>query len=156
MNKKDLATLVEIKDSLADPEIAQRVDAIIINNPAQEVEKSLVSFVTHRLNTLKKSIEYEDTIKEIILERIGEATFAQLLSLLEVAQSGTNRAAQTILTPFVSSDGSKTLPETLRQHDQDESIANKIYEETDNKQVLQAMMALNQLIESIKDTVKKD
>lgn len=157
MDKKTISTLTKMRDALADPLVAQHVDAVAINNPAQEVEKSLVSFVTHRLEALQKNIDFEDTIKETIFSRIGEATFPQLLSLLEVLQSGNIQATRAMLAPFTAQDGGKTLPETLRTADRDEgSAAKQIYEDTEDKKMLQAMMALTQLVDGIKSVAAAD
>ena len=157
MDKKSLNTLKSIQNAIVDPQTGQHVDAIMINNPAQEVEKSLVSFVTHRLSTLRKNIEYEESIRDVILSRIGEASFPQLISLLEVLQAGNVAAARTMMAPFIAQDGGKTLPESLRNSGkEDTTTATQVYEATENKQVFQAMLALSQLVDGVKATVVAD
>lgn len=157
MDEKSLATLTTISKALADPKTEEAVKAVMIHNPVQEVEESLVTFVRYRLSRLEQSIQYEDTVKDIILSRIGEATFDQLLHLLSAMQKSNAAVTGTMLAPFVAQAGGKTLSETLRDSNRDDSSsAARVYEATDSKQILQAMSALDQLIGSIKNKISQE
>jgi ribosomal protein S17E len=145
MQQDDLQTLVSIKDALASN--TGRVEAALIHNPSKEVENSLAGFLKHRLGKLQEATDFEDQVKDALLARISEANFSQLIGLLEVVQKNNNIATEKILAPFISQSG-KTVTETLREgaHEK-ETAASQIYEETNDKKVLQSLAALSQLME---------
>ena len=150
MNSKELQVLHSIKDSLVDPESQAHVKEIIIDDPAKEVEKSLVGFVTYRFEKIKESISYEEGIKEVIMSRINEATFAQLITLLQTVQSGNAGNTSVILAPFIDQSNGKTLPENLRiSSKEDISAGAEIYRDAEDKQTLQAFTALSQVLEHL-------
>mgnify|MGYP001064578168 CR=1 FL=1 len=148
MNKKELQTLKDIKEVLSSDEHEGHVHDAIIEDPAKEVEQSLVSFVTYRFNKVKDSITYEEDIKDVIMSRINEATFAQLITLLQTVQKGNSSSTLALLTPFIDQSNGRTLPENLRtSRQEDMSIGATVHKSADNKQTLQAFTALSQLLE---------
>lgn len=146
MRSKALKEIVAMKMSLDSPSTAELVNQSTIQNPIKEVENSLVSFMSYRLRKLQEAVDYEDDLKTTIMDRISEATFPQLMGLLEIIQKGNNTAAEKMLLPFLSNTG-KTLGESLRDNEKnDESIASQVYQSTDDHKMLQAIDALSHMV----------
>ena len=84
MEKNDIETLTSIKNSL---ETSTKSDAVVIENPAVEVEKSLVSFLKHRLTKLQEVTTFEDQIKNAVNELSQEDLDSEIAeeTLLEIA-----------------------------------------------------------------------
>jgi len=145
---KDLEILQSLKQSLGGNPQQMPIETIPhkISNPAQEVEQSLVRFLKHRLDKLRETSEFEDTIKEALVARIAEADFRDLATILDIVQRNNNSATEKILAPFIAQNGapSPLLPaqDTAKKNaDVDELLAGQ-----DEKKVLQALSALNQLM----------
>jgi hypothetical protein len=150
VNKKDLQTLQNIKEVLASDELEVHVQDAVIQDPAREVEQSLVSFVTYRFNKVRESISYEEDIKDVIMSRINEATFPQLITLLQTVQSGNAQTMGTLFAPFIDQSNGRTLPENLRASQQEDlSIGATVHKSADNKQTLQAFTALYQVLDHL-------
>jgi|LSQX01.2.fsa_nt_gb hypothetical protein len=150
MTGKDLKVLHGIKDSLEDKKGEARVFEAIIEDPAKEVEQSLVSFVTYRFNKIKSSVAYEEEVKEVIMSRINEATFPQLITLLQTVQSGNASSTAALLAPFIDQSNGRTLPENLRQAGhEDMSAGAEIHKAIESKEALQAFTALSQVIDHL-------
>lgn len=148
MPNKELQTLEELKNSLISASAGVAVAGVRIESPAYEVERSLSNFLKHRLQKLQESHEYEEQIKDIILTRIGEATFPQLLNLLEILQHSSNMATEKILAPFLAAPGGATPP-LLDQNRacRDPHPEERIFSETNDKKILQALDSLNQFLD---------
>lgn len=150
MTGKELKVLHGIKDSLDDPAGEVRVFEATIEDPAKEVEQSLVSFVTYRFNKIKTSVAYEEEVKEVIMSRINEATFPQLITLLQTVQSGNASSTGALLAPFIDQSNGRTLPENLRQSGQEDMSAGaEVYRSVESKEALQAFTALSQVVEHL-------
>jgi len=146
MQNTDLATLHELKNALESKETTQIVNAVVIKDPALEVEQSLASFLKHRLAKLQEASDFEENIKEVILTRLSEATFPQLIGLLEVVQKNNNIATEKVLAPFIAQ--TKSVTETLRNREEfNKTTEKEIYENTDDKSVLQSLHMLSQLLD---------
>lgn len=150
MNGKDLKTIEGIKDALVSQDNVAHVKDAVIIDPAKEVEQSLVSFVTYRFNKVKDSVAYEEDVKEVIMSRISEATFPQLIALLQTIQKGNSDSTMALLAPFIDQSNGRTLPENLRTSVREDASAGAvIYEESDSKHTLQAFTALYQVLEHL-------
>lgn len=148
MQANDLDTLTSIRNSLLSPVTADVVDAATILHPAQEVEASLASFLKHRLAKLQEAANFEDQVKDVLLTRLSEATFPQLIGLLEVVQKNNNIATEKVLAPFIAQSGSKSVTETMREGARgNEHPEDKIYSEINDKTILQSLGALSQFME---------
>lgn len=147
MQAKDLEALHSIKSVLDN---TPTVPPSRIDNPTQAVESSLVSFLTHRLEKLREGSEFEDEIKQAILARIPEAEFRDLGSLLDLVQRNNNVATEKVLAPFISQNGSPSP--LLPQQALPGADAQNLLKDQDEKKVLQALTALNQLMEIVKNT----
>lgn len=148
MRTDDLKTLVSINAALHSPDVEKNVQHAYITNPANEVETSLASFLKHRLSKLQEATAFEDQIKEAITARLSEASFTQLIGLLEVVQKNNNIATEKILAPFIAQAGSKTVTETMREAERlaDNSEV-KVYNDVNDKAILQSLSALSQFLE---------
>lgn len=151
MKNKDINKLQGIKEALEDEICEEEVDQAIIIDPAREVENSLVSFVTYKFAKARDAVSFEENIKEAILARIGEATFSQLIALLSTAQKGSIDNTNSLLAPFMDNTGSgRTLPENLRNSSREKnSIADDIFEGSNDKAMLQAFTSLSQIIDHV-------
>ena len=67
-----------------------------------EIEQSLTYLLKHRITKIQNDIEFEDRIKEAILDRLPEAEFSELTHILSMIQSNTNTAVEKVLLPFIS------------------------------------------------------
>jgi len=151
MQENDINTLISIKNTLDSPKTEAIVRQVAIDNPAREVETSLASFLKHRLNKLQEAVEFEEQVKDAILTRLAEASFTQLIGLLEVVQKNNNIATEKILAPFISQAGGKTVSDVMRESTK--NVGNpeqKIYEDTNDKAILQSLAALSQFLELAK------
>jgi len=153
MNSEDLQVLGSLKNAMESKQVAISVQSNAISNPAKEVEGSLVSFLKHRLNNLQEAAEYETTVKETLMARITEATFPQLMGLLDILQKNNNTATEKVLAPFIAQNGNRSVTETLKE-DQRLSATTEavLYGETDDKKILQSLSALSQFLEMTKGT----
>jgi glycyl-tRNA synthetase beta subunit len=147
MQTKDLETLQSIKQALTKTEATP----MKIENPAVEVEKSLVGFLKHRLQKLQEVSEFEETIRESLLARMPEATFPQLMQLLDIVQSNNNTATEKVLAPFIAQNGTPTslLPSKDEKETQMQ-LHDSLLQGQDEKKVLQSLAALNNFMELLK------
>jgi hypothetical protein len=151
MRNKELDTLSQLSLAIANPATTAAARSVTITDPIKEVENSLTGFLTYRLGRLQDSVEYEEQIKGIILERISEASFDQLTGLLRTVQSGNTLATEKLLQPFISQGAGKTLNESLRATaaESEASIGSSTYDAIGDKQTLQAIDALGKLVQMI-------
>lgn len=152
MDNTDIQIVKDIHDSLE----TSSPDAFKISNPALEVENSLVAFLKHRLNKLEEDVGFEDDIKNAVLARLGEATFPQLITLLEILQKNSNIGVEKVLAPFIASSGEKTILDTTKEMDRTSKISEQIFEETDDKKILQSLTALTQLMDMVNTKEKSN
>ena len=138
-----------IKDS---DEITKAVDEAKILTPSKQVEKSLTSYITSRLENLKKNDELGDMIVEAIGDRLPEFTPSDLISLYRTHGSLTNEAHRDVMVPFTS-ENEGTLVDSLRKADQvSNAQAKQISEGITDKEQLQALQYLNQVMSVFKKT----
>ena len=141
-------TLKQIKESLTAPAVRDNVQAAIIVSPAKEAEQSLVTILKHRTAKLQSSFDFEELVKDTIEARMSEASFPQLIQLLEKIQDGNSRAVEGILAPLLAANASAS--DAVRGSREADSAASEVYSKTDDKRVLQGLVALNQLLDLIK------
>lgn len=138
-----------IKDS---DEITKAVDEAKILTPSKQVEKSLTSYITSRLENLKKNDELGDMIVEAIGDRLPEFTPSDLISLYRTHGSLTNEAHRDVMVPFTN-ENEGTLVDSLRKTDQvSNAQAKQISEGITDKEQLQALQYLNQVMSVFKKT----
>ena len=150
MNQKDIDKIKQVRDSLDSPAVTESAARAIITNPAREAEKSLIGLLHHRTEKLQSSFDFEELIKTTIESRMTEASFTQLISLLEVVQANNSRAVEGLLAPLMASPA---FAEGMasRSNREADTAATAVYEKTDDHRVLQGLVALNQLLDIIKN-----
>ena len=148
MDNNDIAIVKDIFTSLESTEEVSK--AFEIKSPATEVETSLVDFLKHRLTKLKEDVDFEDDIKNAVLTRLSEATFSQLITLLEVLQKNSNIGVEKVLAPFIASSGEKTILDSTKEINKKSQMAEQVFDETDDKKILQSLGMLNQLLDMTK------
>ena len=82
MNKENLDALMAMNNKLNDQDTQLVVDRAKILSPAKEVEGTLVSFLTSRLNQISDQNDFLQTVEMHLRSRLTEASFEELLNLL--------------------------------------------------------------------------
>ena len=150
--EKNIEELKKLSDRvIRNPdEITKAVDEAKILTPSKQVEKSLTSYITSRLENLKKNDELGDMIVEAIGDRLPEFTPSDLISLYRTHGSLTNEAHRDVMVPFTS-ENEGTLVDSLRKADQvSNAQAKQISEGITDKEQLQALQYLNQVMSVFK------
>lgn len=119
-----------------------------INNPAKEMEESISSFLTARLAKLTEDADFERLIKDNILTRLDEASFEELTTLLNTVSSNNTHATNGVLGVFKNETSGKTIIDTLRS-DSISNTATDVYNSIEDKNVLQALSYLNQIMSQL-------
>jgi len=110
-------------------------------NPALEVESSLVVLLKNRIAKVQEDQEFEQQIRDAILDRLPEAQFSELMALLHSVQSQSSVAVEKILSPFIPKVGERVpLLDASKEKDQ-ASMDEKVFEKASKK----ALDALNEL-----------
>lgn len=139
----NLATLQELKNKITADLPA--VDNAKITNPAKEMEASVSDFLSLRLSKLTEDADFERAIKDNILQRLPEASFKELTTLLHNISSDNTHATDSVLSVFYNEQSGKNIIDTLK----DDSIAGtatEVYNSIEDRNVLQALSYLNQIM----------
>lgn len=149
MSELNIEEIKQIKDSLTSLTVKENVQDAVIVNPVKEVESSLVTILRHRTAKLQSSLQFEELLRATAETRLSEASFPQLVDLLRTTQEGNSRAVEGLLAPIMAS---AAVSERLgsRPDRGADSVASDVYAKTDDKRVLQGLVALNQLLDIIK------
>lgn len=121
------------------------VDNAKIKNPAREIEGTIADFLVGRFSKVTEDANFERAIKDNILSRLDEANFSELSELLHNVSMDNNDAMNSLLTAFKSDQDGKNIIETLREGDK-EGAAVEVYNSIEDKNVLQALNYLNQIM----------
>lgn len=116
-----------------------------ISNPAKEMEESISGFLTSRLEKLTEDADFERMIKDNILTRLDEASFEELTSLLQTVTSANTNATNGVLSVFHNESSGKIITDHLRS-DSISNTATEVYNSIEDKNVLQALSYLNQIM----------
>lgn len=152
--EKNIEELKKLSDRVVknSDEITKAVDEAKILTPSKQVEKSLTSYITSRLENLKKNDELGDMIVEAIGDRLPEFTPSDLISLYKTHGSLINEAHRDVMVPFTN-ENEGTLVDSLRKADQvSNAQAKQISEGITDKEQLQALQYLNQVMSVFKKT----
>jgi hypothetical protein len=123
-------------------------------NPDHEVVTTIVSMFRNRINKLEAEDRFNDQLKLALIDRLPEATWSEIATLLTSREMTENSKITGLLAPFIPKDGDR-IP--LIDHDQrTHQIDDTILKNAD-KEKLQAVETLTQfidLISSRKNAVK--
>lgn len=145
--KKDLQELIEMKERMESQETALAVSQAQVTNPSREVEESLTNFVVSRLEKLKSNDDFEDLIRMHLRQRIPEASFDQLIELMDKTAQRNNAATEVLVPLFVNESSGKTVIDTLKDSSVS-STAQNLYASAD-KDMLQAISYLSSVMSKI-------
>lgn len=146
MNKENLNALIEMNNKLGGDLPAVQVAKI--TNPAKEVENSLTDFLIQRLNKLTEDSDFERKIKDNILQRLSEASFGELTTLLHNVSSDNTFSTTSVMDLFRLNENDKNITDALKE-DNISNAATELYNSTDDKNVLQALTYLGQIMEQM-------
>lgn len=146
MNQKDIDKLMEINRSLNSKDTELEVAKAKIDNPSKAVEESLTTFVTSQFSKLENDNEFQNLIRLHIRQRLGEATFEQLIELDDRIAKNNTEATNAMLGLFKNDQSGKIITDHLKENDNVSSVAQQLYDSTENKDVLQAVSYLSQIM----------
>ena len=146
MRNTNLETLIKLNQQLSSKNIEQEVEEARVLNPVKEIENSLTNFLTDRLNKLSEDKDFEDLVKANIRQRMSEASFEELTTLLHNVSMDNTAATNSTLEVFHDAKQGKTITETLKA-DEASATAVNVYKEIDDPKVLQSLAYLSQITE---------
>ena len=113
-------------------------------NPVKEIENSLTNFLTDRLNKLSEDKDFEDLVKANIRQRMSEASFEELTTLLHNVSMDNTAATNGTLEVFHDAKQGKPITETLKA-DEASATAVNVYNDIEDPKILQSLSYLNQI-----------
>ena len=146
MRNTNLETLIKLNQQLSSKNIEQEVEEARVLNPVKEIENSLTNFLTDRLNKLSEDKDFEDLVKANIRQRMSEASFEELTTLLHNVSMDNTAATNGTLEVFYDAKQGKPITETLKA-DEASATAVNVYKEIDDPKVLQSLAYLSQITE---------
>ena len=145
MDSKELETLKKLQQSLS-KDGSLSADAVRIDDPIDAIEDSLSDFVRHGFKCVEDSRAFEQMLQTSIQNRLPEATFAQLIKLLEVTQAGNAVDTSNLINPFAQAAVAKHQADAIAERE-GKTTSQKVYDNA-SKEILQGLTALNQLLET--------
>ena len=144
MRNTNLESLIKLNQQLSSKENTQLVDEAKIMNPVKEIENSLTNFLTDRLNKLSEDKDFEDLVKANIRQRMSEASFEDLTTLLHNVSMDNTAATNGTLEVFHDAKQGKPITETLKA-DEASATAVNVYNDIEDPKILQSLSYLNQI-----------
>ena len=144
MRNTNLESLIKRNQQLSSKENTQLVDEAKIMNPVKEIENSLTNFLTDRLNKLSEDKDFEDLVKANIRQRMSEASFEELTTLLHNVSMDNTAATNGTLEVFHDAKQGKPITETLKA-DEASATAVNVYNDIEDPKILQSLSYLNQI-----------
>ena len=144
MRNTNLESLIKLNQQLSSKENTQLVDEAKIMNPVKEIENSLTNFLTDRLNKLSEDKDFEDLVKANIRQRMSEASFEELTTLLHNVSMDNTAATNGTLEVFHDAKQGKPITETLKA-DEASATAVNVYNDIEDPKILQSLSYLNQI-----------
>ena len=144
MRNTNLESLIKLNQQLSSKENTQLVDEAKIMNPVKEIENSLTNFLTDRLNKLSEDKDFEDLVKANIRQRMSEASFEELTTLLHNVSMDNTAATNGTLEVFHDAKQGKSITETLKA-DEASATAVNVYNDIQYPKILQSLSYLNQI-----------
>ena len=141
--------LLEISKSLDSDETTRIVESCKIDNPAKAIEESLTSFIMSQFQKIENDNEFQNLIRLHLRQRLGEATFEQLMDLDDRIAKNNTFATTSILSMFKNDQSGKIITDHLKEETSLNSTAKELYDSANDKDMLQAVSYLNQVISKI-------
>ena len=144
MRNTNLESLIKLNQQLSSKDNAQLVEEAKIVNPVREIENSLTNFLTDRLNKLSEDKDFEDLVKANIRQRMSEASFEELTTLLHNVSADNTAATNGTLEVFHDAKQGKPITETLKA-DEASAVAVDVYKDIEDPKILQSLSYLSQI-----------
>lgn len=144
MRNTSLESLIKLNEQLSSKANTEVVEKARIVNPVKEVENSLTNFLTDRLNKLAEDNEFENLVKANIKQRLSEASFEELTTLLHNVSTDNTAATNGTLEIFHDPKQGKPITETLKADDAT-ATAVDVYNDINDPKVLQSLSYLSQI-----------
>ena len=144
MRNTNLETLIKLNQQLSSKSTEQEVEEARVLNPVKEIENSLTNFLTDRLNKLSEDKDFEDLVKANIRQRMSEASFEELTTLLHNVSMDNTAATNGTLEVFHDAKQGKPITETLKA-DEASATAVNVYNDIEDPKILQSLSYLNQI-----------
>ena len=144
MRNTNLETLIKLNEQLSSKKTDEAVEKVKILNPVKEIENSLTNFLTERLNKLAEDKDFEDLVKANIKQRMSEASFEELTTLLHNISTDNTAATNGTLEVFHDPKQGKPITETLKA-DEASATAVDVYKDIDDPKILQSLSYLSQI-----------
>ena len=93
--------------------------------------------------------EFQNLIRLHLRQRLGEATFEQLMDLDDRIAKNNTFATTSILSMFKNDQSGKIITDHLKEETNLNSTAKELYDSANDKDMLQAVSYLNQVISKI-------
>jgi len=142
MNSKD----VEEVKSLLSLSKEEQPEAIPYD-PKIQVEDALASFLQSRLKKLEQDNQFEEQIRRMISTKLPEATFGELMRLLDIFQTNNNMGVEKVLSPFIPRAGERVplLDEKKKRDTATDEVPKEM-----NQDLLQAFQELSKMMATLK------
>ena len=144
MRNTNLEALIKLNEQLSSKKNDEAVEKAKILNPVKEIENSLTNFLTDRLNKLAEDKDFEDLVKANIKQRMSEASFEELTTLLHNVSTDNTAATNGTLEVFHDPKQGKPITETLKA-DEASATAVDVYKDIDDPKILQSLSYLSQI-----------
>lgn len=144
MRNTNLESLIKLNQQLSSKENTQIVEEAKILNPVKEIENSLTNFLTDRLNKLSEDKDFENLVKANIRQRMSEASFEELTTLLHNVSMDNTAATNGTLEVFHDAKQGKPITETLKADEASATAAN-VYKDIEDPKILQSLSYLSQI-----------
>ena len=145
-NYGEVSTLIKMNSELE--EINNKADSARIHNPSLEVKNALKDFATARLRRVEEDASFTDEVKEVLKQRLPEATFSELMQLLKISSEANNAMTESLVNMFQPQSSDKTVLERLSDNST-ETTAAKLFANTDDKATIQAVAYLGSVLDKL-------
>ena len=144
MRNTNLETLIKLNEQLSSKKTDEAVEKVKILTPVKDIENSLTNFLTTRTNKLAEDKDFEDLVKANIKQRMSEASFEELTTLLHNVSTDNTAATNGTLEVFHDPKQGKPITETLKA-DEASATAVDVYKDIDDPKILQSLSYLSQI-----------
>lgn len=150
MDNKDLEEVKGMLSIVQEPK-EKELEAF---DPVLQVQGALADFLQARLKKLQGDVDFEEQIRRSITVRMPEASFPELLRLLDIFQTNNNISVEKVLSPFIPRAGDRVPLLDDKKMASGKDVGDLSKEMT--KDLTSAFQELGSLINSLKKDKKED
>ena len=152
MNSKDVE---EVKSMLTFSKDAVKEQSAVPYDPVALVQDALASFLQSRLLKLEQDNAFEDQIRRMISAKLPEASFAELMRLLDIFQTNNNIGVEKVLSPFIPRAGERVPLLDEKKKRGTEADIGAISKDM-SQDMVQAFQELSNMVSKLKNTPAED